>query len=291
MHRRSLCFTSTLVFKPFRPQPLTVPRRRFGTQPLSSSGFRFAVQASPLASRLADGQGRNGFVILRTGLSPPVALHPASRRRSYIRLQAGECLPEEDLHLSERVRSQAHKPRAAPWVRGSPLYPVRPEGPRYRARMRRSVVAPPWGAGVAPTSIPRAMPWVAEKSRAFSPARRADGKRVAPGKDGRTGKDREERTAKNCPSFGRGPLPSEIFSTNFKGEAPPPNLPKISQRGDVPFQNLPVDLGGRLSPVSLVKKISPGECRPLKFARGESIGCGWVERHVTHSQIRVDSAS
>jgi len=32
--------------------------------------------------------GRNGFVILRTGRSPPVALHPASRRRSYSRLQA-----------------------------------------------------------------------------------------------------------------------------------------------------------------------------------------------------------
>ena len=32
--------------------------------------------------------GRNGFVILRTGRSPPAALHPASRRRSYSRLQA-----------------------------------------------------------------------------------------------------------------------------------------------------------------------------------------------------------
>jgi len=32
--------------------------------------------------------GRNGFVNLRTGRSPPVALHPASRRRSYSRLQA-----------------------------------------------------------------------------------------------------------------------------------------------------------------------------------------------------------
>jgi hypothetical protein len=32
--------------------------------------------------------GRIGFVILRTGRSPPVALHPASQRRSYSRLQA-----------------------------------------------------------------------------------------------------------------------------------------------------------------------------------------------------------
>jgi len=45
--------------------------------------------------------GRNGFVILRTGRSPPVALHPASRRRSYIRLQAGEGIPGEDFHLSD----------------------------------------------------------------------------------------------------------------------------------------------------------------------------------------------
>jgi len=52
--------------------------------------------------------GRNGFVILRTGRSPPVALHPASRRRSYSRLQAGEGIPGEDSHLSERIRPQAH---------------------------------------------------------------------------------------------------------------------------------------------------------------------------------------
>ncbi len=39
-------------------------------------------------SRLAETHGRNGFVNLRTGRSPPVALHPASRRRSYRRLQA-----------------------------------------------------------------------------------------------------------------------------------------------------------------------------------------------------------
>jgi len=32
--------------------------------------------------------GQIRFVILRTGRSPPVALHPASRRRSYSRLQA-----------------------------------------------------------------------------------------------------------------------------------------------------------------------------------------------------------
>jgi hypothetical protein len=46
------------------------------------------VQTSPVNGRLAEIPGRNGFVILRTGRSPPVASHPASRRRSYSRLQA-----------------------------------------------------------------------------------------------------------------------------------------------------------------------------------------------------------
>jgi len=39
-------------------------------------GRDFAVWTSPLASRLASGLGRNGFALLRTGHSPPVASHP-----------------------------------------------------------------------------------------------------------------------------------------------------------------------------------------------------------------------
>ena len=41
------------------------------------SRLRHCIAGSP------DTHGRNGFVILRTGRSPPVASHPASRRRSY----------------------------------------------------------------------------------------------------------------------------------------------------------------------------------------------------------------
>ena len=96
-----------------RPQPLFRPRHRFRTQPLSVSGSsarsvesmletRCGVWASPLTRRLADRISRNGFVILRAADSPPVALHTASRRRSYIRLQAGERMPEEDFHLSDQ---------------------------------------------------------------------------------------------------------------------------------------------------------------------------------------------
>jgi len=48
---------------------------------------RHTVWGSPLASRLPGRLGRIGFVILRTGRSPLVALHLASQRRSYIQFQ------------------------------------------------------------------------------------------------------------------------------------------------------------------------------------------------------------
>ena len=48
-----------------------------------------------------------------------MAPHPASRRRSYGQLQAGEGLPEEDFHLSDKMRSRAHEC-------GSLLPPSRP---------------------------------------------------------------------------------------------------------------------------------------------------------------------
>ena len=44
--------------------------------------------ASPIPRGLADTPRRNGFVILQAVRSPPVALHPASRRRSYFQLHA-----------------------------------------------------------------------------------------------------------------------------------------------------------------------------------------------------------
>jgi hypothetical protein len=53
---------------------------------------RRVTWASPLASWLATTPGRIEFVILRTSRSPPVALHLASRRRSYVRLQSSDKL-------------------------------------------------------------------------------------------------------------------------------------------------------------------------------------------------------
>ena len=52
--------------------------------------------------------GRIEFVILRMNRSPPAAHHPASRRRSSSWLQAGGRIPEEDFHLSDQTRFQAH---------------------------------------------------------------------------------------------------------------------------------------------------------------------------------------
>jgi hypothetical protein len=91
------------------PNHLARPRHRFSTQPLSVTGFRRCRSGLRLfASRLAARPGRIGFVSLRTARSPPVALHLASWRRSYVRLQAGVCVPEEDFHLSDQTRLQAH---------------------------------------------------------------------------------------------------------------------------------------------------------------------------------------
>jgi hypothetical protein len=44
--------------------------------------------------------GQIEFVIPRVNHPPPAAPHPASRRRSCSRLQAGERMPEGDLHPS-----------------------------------------------------------------------------------------------------------------------------------------------------------------------------------------------
>src|SRR5208282_2639162 len=97
-----LCCT----FRPFCLQPpLAVPRRylafhyhRAYRRPhraryVESFG-ELASWASPLGYRLATATGRIEFAVadchqplLRTGRSPPVALHPSLRRRSYLRLR------------------------------------------------------------------------------------------------------------------------------------------------------------------------------------------------------------
>ena len=81
---------------------------RFCTLPLSLRAFRFRSEVRHWLAGSPTVPGRIEFVILRTGRSPPAAPHHASRRRSCFRLQAGERLPEEDFHLSDYSRFQAH---------------------------------------------------------------------------------------------------------------------------------------------------------------------------------------
>jgi len=84
------------------------PCSRFRTLPLSATAFPFRFRLRHCYAGSPISPGRIEFVILRTGRSPPAALHHASLRRSCIRLQAGERLPEEDLHPSDHSRFQAH---------------------------------------------------------------------------------------------------------------------------------------------------------------------------------------
>ena len=81
------------------------PSARVGFPPRSGMRFRHSGADSPLTS------GRIEFVILRTGHSPSIALHLASRRRSYRWVRAGERMPEEDFHLSVMAPLQAHARR------------------------------------------------------------------------------------------------------------------------------------------------------------------------------------
>jgi len=86
---------------------LTHPCRSFNTLPLSPAGplypgrdFTILLAGSSVAP------GRIEFVILRTGRSPPVASHPASRRRSYVQFQARRAIGLERTFTS--LTSCAH---------------------------------------------------------------------------------------------------------------------------------------------------------------------------------------
>jgi hypothetical protein len=81
---------------------------RFRTLPFSSTAFRFRSRLRHWLAGSPIAPGRIEFLNVRTGRSPPAALHLASRRRSCSRLQAGERIPEEDFHLSDHSRFQAH---------------------------------------------------------------------------------------------------------------------------------------------------------------------------------------
>ena len=125
------------------------------------------VWASHTPSRLAAPCSRNGFVILRTGGSPSVALHPALRQRSYFRFRVGGAYPEGTctpltLRLGgalgagrardgsratvvggHRLRRTPERPglrsHAGAWERAAARFPGAPctSSPRAHARRRR----------------------------------------------------------------------------------------------------------------------------------------------------------
>ena len=92
---------------PTTPQALDADFSRYPSSRRVShcrgSRFHLSLAGSPTLT------GRIEFLIVRMDRSPPVAPHPASRRRSYSWLQAGERIPEEDFHLSNHTRFQAHE--------------------------------------------------------------------------------------------------------------------------------------------------------------------------------------
>jgi len=77
------------------PAYLTTPSCRSVSNHVALPGHRYRhasvtreFRTSPRMSRLVAAPRRIEFVLLRTDNSPPVALHPASRRRSYLRLRS-----------------------------------------------------------------------------------------------------------------------------------------------------------------------------------------------------------
>ena len=91
---------------------LTCPDGAFARYPSASVGSRrLPDEISSVDADSSLTSGRIEFVILRTGRSPSIAPHLASRRRSYRGVRAGERLPGEDFHLSVMAPLQAHVAR------------------------------------------------------------------------------------------------------------------------------------------------------------------------------------
>ena len=124
---------------------LTCPDGAFARYPSASIGSRrLPDEISSVDADSSLTSGRIEFVILRTGRSPSIAPHLASRRRSYRWVRAGERLPGEDFHLSVMAPLQAHVASPAgrpamPPARNA-ARPVRASRPRLHrvARSARS---------------------------------------------------------------------------------------------------------------------------------------------------------
>ena len=83
-----------------------------GTHPNGNSGLRHSLASSPHHA------GRIEFLIVRTGRSPPVALHPVSRRRSYVRLQVDVYLERTFASPTKHTHRRGSGALGAPGRRG-----------------------------------------------------------------------------------------------------------------------------------------------------------------------------
>ena len=83
-HSNSSPRLSRHTFPSFRPQTLDAASTSL---PVATAACRVISRLRPKPAGSSRSPSRIRFVILQTDSSPPVALHPASRRRSYLRLQ------------------------------------------------------------------------------------------------------------------------------------------------------------------------------------------------------------
>ena len=108
----SLIHRDVLPDHPVSNHP-TCPKRRFSTLPLSSLGLRLHGLGFALGPRAHRHVWPNRVRIPTGWPFTSCAPHLASRRRSFIRLRAGERIPEGDFHPSIHRASQAHGPHAS----------------------------------------------------------------------------------------------------------------------------------------------------------------------------------
>lgn len=96
-----------------------LPRRRKHWRPkATASGTRLRSGLHRKRAGSPDNPAESSSLTWRTGHSSPDAPHPASRRRRFGQRQAGELLPEEDLHLSVHV----HSPTRPAWAAGTQTF-------------------------------------------------------------------------------------------------------------------------------------------------------------------------
>ena len=86
-HSRQVSPLTPPAFRASRPQPRDAPRTSLSQSPQRVRSGPKGPSASPIPRGLTGAPRRNRFVILRATRLPPVASHPASRRRSYSQLR------------------------------------------------------------------------------------------------------------------------------------------------------------------------------------------------------------